>query len=209
MTDTEPENYNAFLDPDHLKTSLIQCSLFLSGYEILKSAILDRLQSFYTHEWVQDEETGELKGIIGAKYKKDVKSLCPKDKFLAACLWFQNSGAISESDVLLIKDLRSHRNFIAHELVKIISSKDQSVDSELVERLIEITRKIDFWWIKEIEIPTDPDFDISIYDEINDQNTFGGNTLTLQIIMSFFEGDDTFLTDLNRQVMDELKKRKG
>lgn len=203
------QSWDKFLNPEKLKESLVKASLFLSSYEILKESVIDKLKGFFTHEWRLDEKTGELKGKVSKSYKEKVITLFPKDEFHACCLWFLDQGALNETDLTEIAKARTHRNEIAHELPKFISSIDHKVNKQTLECLIEVVRKIDVWWITEIEIPTSPDFKVDDMDKIDFDNVIGGNTMFLNLILSIFEGDDSHLKEIHALLMDKINKIKG
>jgi hypothetical protein len=203
------QSWDKFLNPEKLKDSLVKASLFLSAYEILKESIIDKLRSFFTNEWHLHEKTGELKGKVSKSYKEKVTSLCPKDEFHACCLWFRDQEAINESDLAAISKARKHRNEIAHELPKYISSIDHDVNKQILESLVEVVRKIDVWWISEIEIPTNPDFEADDMDKIDFDNVVGGNTMFLSLILSIFEGDDSHLKEIHALLIEKINKING
>ncbi len=92
-----------------------------------------------------------------------------------------------------IRKIRKHRNFIAHELPQIIGSTDHEVDTALFCKIIEIIIKVDQWWIREIELPTNPDFDHMNYDKIDREDLVSGNMILLDLLRSIYEKNDTFL----------------
>jgi len=208
MTSDSFDSWSKFLDPEQLKQNLIQCSLFLAGYEMLRSSVVDRLQSFYTHEMRRDPVTDKLVSILDAEYQSKVISLHPKDEFHAGCIWFRNAGALNDDDIIIINAIRGHRNYVAHEIGKIIGDARHTVNRGMVDNLVDITRKIDLWWLKEIEIPTNPDFDHRNYDDIDWEATIGGTSLMQGLIMSIFDGDDRYLRELHKTFSDAWKKKK-
>ncbi len=86
-------------------------------------------------------------------------SLFPKDRLHASCLWFQNRGAIDEGDIAIIKEIRSHRNDIAHELPKYIGDSRYTVNMQLLDSIQFMIGKIERWWIREIEMEVNSDYD--------------------------------------------------
>jgi hypothetical protein len=202
-------SWEKFLNPDSLKSILVQCSLFLAGFEILKSSVVDRLRCFYTHEWRRDEVTGELKDIVSPSYRQKVTSFHPKDEFHACCLWFQNSGALTDDDVRRVSEIRKHRNYIAHEITKIIHSAGLGVDHQRVEDMMSLVRKLDLWWLREVELPTNPDVDHIDVDAIRWEETIGGNSLTLGLLLSVFDGDDSYLRNLYKELTEAWKRANG
>jgi hypothetical protein len=140
------------LNPDSLKKSLIQTSLYITCWEMLKEAIIDQPRGFYSHEW----KDGDM--VPSPRYATEVLSL-DRNVLMASAVWFKERDAISDSDIQTIRDLRSHRNEIAHELPKFIASTDSNVQLNFLNAILYLTQKIDKWWIQNIEIPTNPDFD--------------------------------------------------
>lgn len=138
-----------------------------------------------------------------------LSTLYPKDEFHACCLWFKDQGAINGSDLTEIAKARKHRNEIAHELPKYISSIDHDVNKHILESLVEVVKKIDVWWICEIEIPTSPDFEAADMENIDFENVIGGNSMFLSLILSIFEGDDSHLKEIHSLLMEKINKIKG
>lgn len=88
------KSWENFLNPDKLKQNLIQASVYLTAYEILKSIIIDRIQDFYTTSYQLDEATGQLVGKINSDYREKVIKLYLKDELQACCLWLVSMDAI-------------------------------------------------------------------------------------------------------------------
>ncbi len=87
--------WEKFLDPQKLKRYLIEASIFITAYELLKEEIVDRPKSFFIYE-------GEDQSKKRVEYNKKVKTLHKKDTFIASYLWLRNQGAITSQDVELI-----------------------------------------------------------------------------------------------------------
>jgi hypothetical protein len=65
--------------------------------------------------------------------------------------------AVDEGDIGTFQRIRNLRNTLAHELFSSIASG--SLPAEFDERfteMIELLRKIEVWWITNVEIPTNP-----------------------------------------------------
>jgi hypothetical protein len=91
-------------------------------------------------------------------YRKEVLSK-HASRLIASCLWFQENGAITPEETAEIIEFREHRNYIAHELPNVLLNPQSQVDAAKLVRMYEILCKIDTWWISEVEIPANPDFD--------------------------------------------------
>ena len=202
------DSWEKFLNPKKLKDSLIRASIYLSAYELLKTSITDHLTGFFASEWKFNEKTGEIETIQSESYKEKVRSLYPKDEFHSCCLWFFDNKAIDKENLDSIQKIRRHRNTIAHELPKFLGSINYEVDRNLLKKTIEIIRKVDAWWIKEIEVPINPDFDHMNYDEINWAEVLSGNMILMSFLSSIYEGDDTFLNSFHNEFIERWCKLK-
>jgi hypothetical protein len=168
--------WEKFLDPQKLKRSLIEASIFITAYELLKEEIIDRPKSFFIYG---DENQPESR----LEYKKRVKAL-HKDTFIASCLWLQNQGAVTSQDVKQIFQIREHRDAITHELPKLIGSTKLQVDKGLLECLNELITKISRWWALEVDVPTNPHFD---HVEVKEENVQTGSMMFMQVVLRIFK----------------------
>lgn len=206
MSEEAFKSWEIFFNPDTLKSNLIQSSIYLASYEIFKNGTIDKLKDFFTSRWHMNENTGELEGIPSESYKEKVLNLYPKDEFHACCLWFKNLSALTDDDMMDIAIIRKHRNTIAHELPKFITGQGLSVSLKNLNSLISIQDKLDKWWIKEIEIPTNPDYDADSYEDIDWNNVIGGNTILLSLLSTIFDGNDAYLKGLHKIFVDKWNK---
>jgi len=136
------------LSKDVLKSNLAKAGLFALAYELLKDSIIERPKDFFTMCGVRNDGT----------YTKEVLSKHP-NRLIASCRWFQENGAITADEVAEVIEFREHRNYIAHELPNVLLGARSHIQEAKLVRLFEILCKIDRWWISEVEIPTNPDFD--------------------------------------------------
>jgi hypothetical protein len=90
--------------------------------------------------------------IIDPKYETEVLSL-DKCKLIASTKWLIKSDALTENDLKKIRQIREHRNEIAHELQDIVFYHDRDIKIELIKPIRDLVFKIDSWWIKNVEIP--------------------------------------------------------
>ena len=75
-----------------------------------------------------------------------------------SCLWFFSLSALTTEDVKAIDQIRRRRNHIAHELPQLLVSPEPAVSIEHLQELQTLLRKIEIWWVKNIELSTDPDY---------------------------------------------------
>lgn len=84
----------------------------------------------------------------------------------ASCLWLARAGVVDDEEVEEIAQIRRHRNQIAHELPRLLSERDLNLNLSYFIRIRELLEKIEMWWVREFEIPVNPDFDNVDIDEI-------------------------------------------
>lgn len=191
------KDWEKFLDPDSLKTNLVRASVYLASYELLKSAIVENPRGFI-NMGNPDPSTD------GQKYSEDVVSLNPKDRLHASCLWFHKMGAIDDADITTIKDIRNHRNEIAHELLKYIGDSRYAVNMQLLDSIHFLIGKIERWWIREIEMDVNPDYDHVDKNAIPDHEIQSGRMIMMDWIHKVIHGREDDL----RQLLNYFKSQK-
>ncbi|MEL6556233.1 MAG: hypothetical protein AAFQ63_22665 [Cyanobacteria bacterium J06621_11] len=88
--------------------------------------------------------------------------------------------ALSEADIALVDDIRIHRNEIAHELPKFIATADAEIDIKLLCSIHRLIEKIEVWWIKNLDIPTNPDL---LGQQIDDANIIPGRVISMNMLI--------------------------
>ncbi|MEA5451279.1 hypothetical protein VB780_22045 [Leptolyngbya sp. CCNP1308] len=187
-----------FLNPESLRGNLIAASIFLTAYELLRTSIIDRIRNFFTYEF------NEHRGVISEDYKCKVLSL-DKSLLRASLLWLKEMSAIDDTDIELVDEMRKHRNELAHNLPKFISTADAEININLLGSIYELLTKIDRWWIKEVEIPTNPDFDDQ---EVADDEIQSGTMLCMQMMLRIAtdENASVFWDEFQKQQLRFLKE---
>jgi hypothetical protein len=173
-----------FLHPKVLRGNLISVSLYLVAWETFEHGVMDYLEGFFCHGF---DEKGLL---LDDSYKKEVLSR-DKSPFRASLMWFKESGAIDDSDFEIADRARQHRNDIAHKLPEFISTKGREVDVALLGDMCRLMDKIDVWWIRNIEIPTNSDFDGQDVDSIPDSEIQSGRMMFLGMIFRIATEEDS------------------
>ncbi len=165
------KNMEKLLTPHVLKSNLVMASLYLSAFEILKTSIVERIKKFFT-----DYNGNQLH--VSSDYRNVTR--IHKDELQASCLWLEQNGAITSDEVLMMDSIRQHRNKIAHELPHFLIDVNREIDIQNFENIRCLLRKIEVWWIREVEIPSNSDFDGL---EVADENIQPGPVLLLDVLV--------------------------
>lgn len=171
------------LDEKRLKPNIHFASLYVLYYECLKDSLIDLPKSFFCNH--TEFKDGHIIVHESEEYKENVRKL---DNHIesASFKWFIKIGAVSEEDYFSFEKLRKFRNKIVHELMFCLSEGFNEVEVKYLVELIEIYRKLEKWWINEVEIPTSGD----IYVTYNSENVISGQGLLLEVIQDILINDD-------------------
>jgi len=82
------------------------------------------------------------------------------------------------------------RNEIAHELPSIFLSDKNFKITERFEELIALIKKIEIWWIINVEIEINPDFDAQ---EIDENGIVPGSILMIKMMLEVISGNEDLL----------------
>ena len=157
MNSNVDEEWEAFLNPDVLRPRLAQAAIFIVAFEMLKATIVDRIRSFFSvgFDSERDRASPEYANIL-ARNRSPVH---------ASLDWLVEQGAINAGDRLKFDDIKACRNRIAHELLEVMSKGlPPEFDAQFGE-LVALLRKIEVWWILDVDVATDPRFDGQTIDE--------------------------------------------
>ncbi|HKZ52105.1 MAG TPA: hypothetical protein VJ085_02370 [Candidatus Acidoferrales bacterium] len=175
------DRWEEFLDPQILRTRLISASLFLAAFEILKDAVIGRIRNFFCLGF--DEQHGPL---TNPEYESDVLSR-NKSPVYASLLWLQENRVIDAQDLARFEKLKESRNRIAHEMTEFLQGKGPPQHATLFPEIVYLLRKIEVWWIVNVELPTDPD---SGGEEIDESQVVPGSVITLKLMVDIALGSE-------------------
>lgn len=167
-------DWEKLLDRQTLRTNLMLASLYLTAYELLHTTVVDRIRCFFVPGFVDglDDQTRQ------DEYQ-EVRQL-NKNPFLASCQWLEQNGTVSADDLSVIKDIKHHRNEIAHELPNLLSDVDREISFGHLHQIRHLLRKIGIWWARNVHLVADPDFDGV---EVRDEDIHPGTSLVLAEII--------------------------
>ena len=158
---------------------MILSSLYLTAYELLKDAIIDNIRAFFSFEYKGG------KAISDEQYKDEVVRV-HKDLMHASCLWLKRNGIITESEVKEVQNIRKHRNQVAHELPRLLIDADLNLNIGYFVKIRELLEKIELWWVKNVEIPTNSEFNGV---EVSEKDIRPGRVIALDHVISIALAD--------------------
>lgn len=151
LDDAYAERLRDKIQPDTVATALVRAGAFLTGYELVKTAIVDEVKGFFVQGFDQD-------GLIHSKdYERKVLPL-GRNVFEASVNWLIQMDALTQDQADSLDAIRSHRHEIAHELARFIVDPDADVSVDRLTELQGIMRSLDRFW-GGINVDTNPDFD--------------------------------------------------
>jgi len=99
--------------------------------------------------------------------------------------------------------MRDCRNEITHEIIRMLTEGIGSDRASLFVGMVGLLKKIETWWIVNVEIPINPDFDGK---EIDEAGITPGPLITLQLMVDIALGTEGKDSDWYYK---EFKKRAG
>lgn len=182
MDDNIRQSYESLLDPKILRPRIIECSLFIALFESLKDSIVSRIRDFYATEF---DANG---GRPNAKYQSEVLNRNRSPTY-ASLGWLKEHGVIWQMDIDTFELLKQRRNALAHGLLNILGTSGPLADlrKHFID-LMALSHKIDLWWVKNVELPINPDF---ADQDIKDENITPGSTLMIRLLMDVAMGDES------------------
>ncbi len=187
-------SWERFLDPDKARPCLIAASVYIAAFEALKDCVVNRIRDFFLTEFNGENE------IVSPRYATDVLRR-HKSPVCASLDWLKEHGAIDEADITTYDRVKSCRNVLAHELLAALGTHGLPPDYHAnFSDMVALLRKIEVWWIMNVEIPTNPDYDGQ---EIDEEEVVPGSIMTLRILLDIAFGDEK----TSRFYVEEFRKR--
>lgn len=177
------DRWERFLDPEVLRPSLFLATMFITTFEILKDSVVGKVRDFYSNGFDEHGPT------VGSDYQARVLSR-NKSPLYASLQWLRENDAIDENDLAIFEKLKVTRNQLAHELFAVVTGQIESAHQAQFEELVALLRKIGVWWVVNLEIPTNPDFD---GEEIDEEGIVPGEVLSLQMLIEVASGNTELL----------------
>lgn len=168
------------LHPETLKSNIIMASIFSMAFEMLKSSIIEKIESFYTNGF---DENGM---IVSPEYKEKVLSL-NRSPLYASLQWLQNMGAIDKEDLQNFEHVKSCRNTLTHEMLAFASSGVDFDVAEAFEEMVGLLRKVEIWWFENLDMAIDPD---AYPEDLDLEQVIPGPVWSLQMLIDVALGPE-------------------
>jgi hypothetical protein len=179
----DEDRWERFLDPEIVKPSLFIATMFITTFEILKNSIVDRIKDFYSISWSEEGSTQS------PEYEEKILSR-NKSPVYASLNWLHEQQAISDEDLKIFEQLKKTRNLLAHQLFQVVTGQAESNHTDQFSVLVELLRKIEVWWVVNVEIPINPDYSDT---EIDEEGIVPGAILSLQMLLQVAGGSTELL----------------
>ena len=114
----------------------------------------------------------------------------------ASVLWFVEMGAITFEEYDKFRNLKEIRNKYVHEMSSVFLTSVMDDDSENLLILFNLYKKMDKWWINEIEIPISGSYRPDEYDS---------NAVESDACFMFECIFDVLYADKSKEYLDTLK----
>ena len=165
--------------PENLQFTVSFTSLFVLVFECFKDMVIDRPKEFFCTEKIEFKED-KIVYYETEKYKREVKNLAKKP-FEASLRWFANHKVITESDVNKALSIELRRHSFVHELYNVVHNGISDEDTQLLADLVSIYKKIDSWWIYNVEIDWD---EIKDTDNVKQDECISGSLMMIDVMIN-------------------------
>jgi hypothetical protein len=109
-----------------------------------------------------------------------------KSPLYASLDWLKEHEAIDEDDIKSLNNIKDYRNALAHDLFERIGKDDFPEKVPMFAAMVELLHKIEVWWIVNVEIDANPDFDGI---EIDESKIQPGPVMALKMMIDVALGD--------------------
>ncbi|QIG81552.1 hypothetical protein G5C33_18340 [Sphingosinithalassobacter tenebrarum] len=164
------------MNPDVVRTKLISAGLFLIGHEMLLDTIKRHPLAFFADQWTRDGPQPSAK-YTSEILARDLKG--KNDALRGSIAWLRMMDAITVDDEASIRAVTDARNDLAHEMTAMVDGSKPPEFANQFTILMALVQKIEKWWIVNVEIPTNPDFDSQ---EIDEDEIISGPSWVMQML---------------------------
>ncbi len=168
-------------------------AMYLLIYERFKNKFVEELKYFLCDISVNN---GKLKLKETLEYQKMKSNKNNKGNiFINTMEWFKNYKVITQEECDLILSAREDRNLIGHELLDLLSNPVKEKMLYNFISFVNIFKKMDKWWINNIEIPIAGDEIPLNYDS---EGVISGDFLLCDILMDTIYGEEIYKKEIEK-----------
>lgn len=193
MNEDIQESWENFLNPKVMRPLLITASIYITAYEMLKESIVGRIRDFYIIPFFKPNEESKK------EYQKEVLSR-NKSPLYASLDWLKEHEVIEEKDIEAFDGIKECRNALTHHLFEKISGNNLPDLESLFPSMMELLNKVEVWWIVNVEVANNPDYEDK---EIDESGIQPGPVLMLRMMSDVALGNEKAST----YYYDEFKKK--
>ena len=193
------------MSAETLQMTVSFTSLFVLVFECFKDMVIDRPKAFFCISTMEFRD-GKIVYRETEEYKCNVRKLA-KSPFEASLRWFADYGVITESDVNRVLSIELRRHSFVHELFNVIHNGISDDDIKLLADLISIYKKIDSWWIYNVEIDWD---DIKEPDNVKMDECFSSSLMMIDVMINILlKGEGNVYSECLSQIKEAVINKKA
>lgn len=143
-----------------------------------------------------DEE--EYKEIVLSLYDPERCPLIRKGNrvLIASLLWWTKMEAITNEDIEIFSKCKNRRNSLTHEMMSYLSNGLDDGFYDDFFKMFNLFCKMERWWLLEIEVPINPDFDSVGLNQLDRAEVHSGYMIILSMIIDIVtSGSDQYLEE--------------
>ncbi|WP_080493146.1 hypothetical protein [Burkholderia ubonensis] len=183
------EQWEQLLTPSVMQNRLISVSLYITAFELLKESVVGRIRDFYNIGLCHGDDN------VSDEYRENVLAR-NKSALYASLDWLLEHQAIDDTDIGSFERIKLTRNKLAHELPSIVIGGENIDHVAIFQDLATLLRKVEIWWVVNVEIPTNPDFDGQ---EVDQAEITPGPVLMLQMMLEVLSGNEELLKHYQKE----------
>ncbi|OJB50044.1 hypothetical protein BGV60_12960 [Burkholderia ubonensis] len=172
-----------------MQNRLISVSLYITAFELLKESVVGRIRDFYNIGLCHGDDN------VSDEYRENVLAR-NKSALYASLDWLLEHQAIDDTDIGSFERIKLTRNKLAHELPSIVIGGENIDHVAIFQDLATLLRKVEIWWVVNVEIPTNPDFDGQ---EVDQAEITPGPVLMLQMMLEVLSGNEELLKHYQKE----------
>lgn len=189
---TDVQGFIDFLDPQKLKEKVLATAVFIAIYEATEDRIVEKVKGFFCNGFDNKGLTYSpeyLSEVLTLENSWTYKVTKIGKELKASLIWLKNMDVIDDSDIVQFLQLRDDRNTMTHEFLSNLT-RGHTASQEQINALIQLVRKIEIWWVKNIEIGTNPDLDQYLTNPPEDKDITSGTETLFSVLSKITLGND-------------------